>query len=385
LSPPSKFVQFALAPGDAPSIGPKDAKVTILHYFDYQCPFCTRAIPALEEVAKTYSDSVRIVYKMHPLSIHPNAAPAAEAALAAAAQGKFYEMHRKLFDSQRELTRDRFLAIAKEIGLDVAKFTKDLDAHTHAAAIQKDVNEAEAIGATATPASFINGRYLSGAKPFANFKELIDEELGWAKAGNRPEFKTGKNVSEASAKKAAPAGPDPNKVYEIAAGDAPSRGPANAKVTILHYFDYQCPFCVRLSPTIDQILTNYPADVRVVYKMHPLAMHKEAMPAAEAALAANAQGKFGPMHEKLYANSRSLSRDKYVELATEIGLDVKKFTSDLDARTYKPKIDAETAEVMKTGATGTPATFVNGRFLSGAQAYDAFKKVVDEEIAKATK
>jgi len=239
LSPPSKFVRFALTPGDSPSIGPKDAKVTLLHYFDYQCPFCTKVGPALDQIAKDYTDSVRIVFKMHPLSMHPNAMPAAEAAMAAAAQGKFLEMHRKLFENQQKLTRETFLSLAQEIGLDVGRFTKDLDAHTYQAAIQKDVKEAEDIGASGTPASFINGRYLSGAKPFAAFKDIIDEELGWAKAGNRPEFKIAKNVSEASAKPAAAAGPDPKKVYEIAAGDAPSKGPASAKVTILYYLDYQ--------------------------------------------------------------------------------------------------------------------------------------------------
>ena len=176
---------------------------------------------------------------MHPLPMHQNAMPAAEAAMAAAAQGKFLEMHRKLFENQQQLTREKFLSLATELGLDVDRFTKDLDSHTYAAAIQKDAKEAEDIGASGTPASFVNGRFLNGAKPYASFKELIDEELAWAKAGNRPEFKTAKNVSEASAKPAAAAGPDPNKVYDIAAGDAPSRGPDKAKVTILHYYDYQ--------------------------------------------------------------------------------------------------------------------------------------------------
>jgi protein-disulfide isomerase len=176
---------------------------------------------------------------MHALAMHPNGMPAAEAAMAAAAQGKFLEMHKKLFENQQQLSREKYLSLAKEIGLDVDKFTKDIDGHTYTAAIQKEVKEAEDIGANGTPAFFINGRYLSGAKPYGAFKDIIDEELGWAKAGNRPEFKMAKNVSEAAAKPAGSAGPDPNKVYDIAVGDAPVRGPAKAKVTILHYLDYQ--------------------------------------------------------------------------------------------------------------------------------------------------
>jgi len=142
---------------------------------------------------------------------------------------------------------------------------------------------------------------------------------------------------------------------------------------------------VRVGPTLDKILADYPNDVRMVYKMHPLPMHKNAMSAAEAAMAANAQGKFTAMNEKLLANSTALSRDKYLQIAAEIGLDVKRFTDDLDTNAFKKSIEAQTAEAMKVGATGTPASFVNGRFLSGAQPYEAFKKLIDEELAKATK
>jgi protein-disulfide isomerase len=142
---------------------------------------------------------------------------------------------------------------------------------------------------------------------------------------------------------------------------------------------------VRVGPTLDKIVADYPKDVRMVYKMHPLPMHPNAMPAAEAAMAANAQGKFAAMHEKLTANSAALSRDKYLQFAAEIGLDLERFTNDIDTRAYKKAIDAQTEEAMKVGATGTPASFVNGRYLSGAQPYESFKKLIDEEIAKATK
>jgi protein-disulfide isomerase len=384
LSPPTKYVQFALKPGNSPSVGPANAKVTILHYFDYQCPFCARIVPTLDQIMKEYPEDVRIVYKMHPLSMHPNAGPAAEAAMAAAAQGKFMEMDKKLFENQQKLTRENFIAYAKEIGLDVDKFTKDIDSNAYAADIAAQSKEVEDIGSTGTPATFVNGRYVSGAKPFAYFKDIIDEEIGWAKSGKRPEFKIGKNVSETQVKSAS-TGPDPNKVYDLTAGKAPFSGPKDAKVTVLHYFDYQCPFCVRVAPTLDQLMAAYPKDVRVVYKMHPLPMHQNAMIAAQAAMAANAQGKFHEMSAKLLANSTSLSRDKILSIAQEIGLDVKKFTSDLDSNAFKADIEADTKEVMAVGATGTPASFVNGRFVNGAAPLDNFKKIVDEELAKLTK
>ena len=142
---------------------------------------------------------------------------------------------------------------------------------------------------------------------------------------------------------------------------------------------------MRVGPTLEKILNDYPADVRVVYKMHPLPMHKNAMSAAQAAMAANAQGKFAAMNDKLLANSSALSRDKYLEIAAEIGLDIKRFTNDIDTNAYKKSIDEQAAEAMKVGASGTPASFVNGRFLSGAQPYEAFKKIIDEELAKTKK
>ena len=187
-----------------------------------------------------YPKDVRVVFKMHALPMHQNAEIAARAALAADAQGKFLAMHRKLLANFQKLSRENILLWAKELELDTARFTKDMDAETTGARIKADSKEAEDIGASGTPATFINGRYLSGAKPFAAFKDVIDEEVGWAKAGKRPEFKIGKNVSEAAAPRpAAPPGPDPNKVYDVKAGNAPSLGPPTAKVTLLHYLDYQ--------------------------------------------------------------------------------------------------------------------------------------------------
>jgi protein-disulfide isomerase len=139
---------------------------------------------------------------------------------------------------------------------------------------------------------------------------------------------------------------------------------------------------VRVGPTLEQLLKEYPDDVRIVYKQHPLPMHSQAMIASEAAMAANSQGKFVEMHNKLMENSRQLSRDKILETAKGLGLDMDRFTKDLDTRAHKPAIDAMTKEAMDVGATGTPASFVNGRYLVGAQPYESFKKLVDEALGK---
>ena len=181
FQPPSKFVQFALEAGDSPSIGPKDAKVTVLHYIDYQCPYCSRVAPTMAQLGEAYPKDVRVVIKMHPLSFHQNAQIAAEAAMAAHAQGKFFEMHSKLFENMAALSPEKVTAIAQEVGLDMERFKKDMDAHTYKAEIEAEVKAVQGIGSNSTPTTFVNGRALVGAQPLASFQRLVDDAKAKAK------------------------------------------------------------------------------------------------------------------------------------------------------------------------------------------------------------
>ena len=124
-----------------------------------------------------YGDKVRIVWKHNPLSFHQNAMPAALASMAAYEQGKFWEYHDKVFANQQKMTRPDLLRYAGELGLDVKRFEQALNAAKSKPAIDADAAEAKSLGATGTPAFFINGRYLSGAKPFDEFAEVINGEL----------------------------------------------------------------------------------------------------------------------------------------------------------------------------------------------------------------
>lgn len=184
---------------------------------------------------------MKIVYKQHALPSHPQSNLAAQAALAAHAQGKYFEMQEKIFSNMRTLSRPKLEELAGEIGLDMDRFRADLDSGTYKPILEQQSREVVSIGATGTPANFINGRYLRGAQPYEKFKEIIDEELQWAENGSRPEFTIGKNVREVLPTRPVQRrrGPDPSKVYNIPAGDAPYQGRPDARVTILHYTDYQ--------------------------------------------------------------------------------------------------------------------------------------------------
>jgi protein-disulfide isomerase len=182
---------------------------------------------------------------------------------------------------------------------------------------------------------------------------------------------------------AKPNAPDPNKVHDIKIGNSYSKGPANAAVTIVEWSDFQCPFCNRVNPTMKELQAAYGDDLRIAFKHNALPMHDRAKPAAIAAEAAGKQGKFWEMHDLMFANAKELTDENFVKWAGEIGLDVAIFAKDLEDPALAKKVDAHQKQGMGLGARGTPAFFVNGRYLSGAQPFDKFKALIDEEIEEA--
>ncbi|MCA9654157.1 MAG: thioredoxin domain-containing protein [Myxococcales bacterium] len=179
--------------------------------------------------------------------------------------------------------------------------------------------------------------------------------------------------------------PDPTATYKVPVGDAHTKGSDEALVTIVEWSDFQCPYCSRVTPTIKQIAEQYGDEVRVAFKHNPLGFHPRAKPAALAAEAAGKQGKFWEMHDKLFENQKDLTDENFVAWAGELGLDVEQFKKDLADPSLAKKVDGQQAQGMTVGARGTPAFFINGRFLSGAQPLENFKKLIDEEKAKAEK
>ncbi len=384
-----------------PSKGPKDALVTIVEFSEFQCPFCSRVLPTTKQVVDTYGDKVRIVWRNNPLSFHNNAAPAAAVAMEAYAQGgndKFWEVHDTLFANQKALGRPELEGYAEKAGLDSAKVKKALDEGTHKKAIDADQAMATELGARGTPYFFVNGRQLRGAQPFAAFQKVIDEELATAetllKQGVKKEqiyatvTKSGLTKAAAPKPQAPKAGqPDPKAVYKVPLkGNEPQKGPNDALVTIVEISDFECPFCGRVEPTIKQVQDKYGKDVRVVWMNNPLPFHKNAKGAANAALEAHAQKGdkgFWAMHNKMFANQKALTTDNLAKWAKEQGLNVSKFKKALADDKYGKTIQEQQALASSLGARGTPAFFINGRNLRGAQPLAAFTTVIDEEMTKA--
>jgi protein-disulfide isomerase len=180
---------------------------------------------------------------------------------------------------------------------------------------------------------------------------------------------------------AAPSAPAaPEGKQDIKLGDAPVKGPSGAKVTMVAFSDFQCPFCSRAVPVMKQIEDQYQGKIRIAFKQMPLPFHDKAHLAAEAALAANEQGKFWQYHDKLFANQQALERASLEKYAEELGLNMSKFKAALDSGKFKDKVDSDAKEGAAVGATGTPTFFINGTKVVGAQPFDAFKTVIDTEL-----
>ncbi|MCP3103345.1 thioredoxin domain-containing protein [Myxococcus sp. K15C18031901] len=387
---PAPSVRKIDVPAESPSFGPTTAKVTIVEWSDFECPYCSRAVPVLKQIKETYAKDVRVVFRHQPLPFHGSAKLAAEASEAAHEQGRFWEMHDKLFANQKALDRASLEKYAAELNLNVAKFKGALDSGKFKAKVEADSAAGSAVGANGTPTFFINGRELVGAQPFDSFKRVIDEEIAKADkllaGGTKAEELYAKINAEnvANAPAPAPAGaPAEPPVQKVEVGNAPVKGAANAPVTIVAFSDFECPFCGRVVPTLKQIEEQYQGKVKVAFKNQPLPMHANAKAAAAAALAAHEQGKFWEMHDKLFANQRALDRASLEKYAQELGLNSEKFKSALDSGKYAQQIEADSAEGSRLGANGTPTFFINGRTLVGAQPFDSFKRVIDEELKKA--
>jgi protein-disulfide isomerase len=165
------------AEGEDPFFGPADAPVTIIEYSDFQCPFCARAVPVLDQIKATYGDSVKFVFKDFPLGFHEFAQKAAEAGQCANDQGKFWELHDTMFANQGRIDVGSIKGYAANIGLNTEQFNACLDSGKYASEVQQDFNEGKVAGVSGTPTFFINGKKIVGAQPFSAFEQIIEQEL----------------------------------------------------------------------------------------------------------------------------------------------------------------------------------------------------------------
>ncbi|MGZ3449544.1 MAG: DsbA family protein [Polyangiales bacterium] len=384
---------------DDPAMGAKNAPVTVVIFSDYQCPFCSRVEPTLKQLKDSYGDKVRFVWKDLPLDFHKNALPAATAArVAFLAKGHeaFWKVHDKMFQNQQQLSDENYAKWLAEVGVDKAQFDKlKGQAETQ---VKANADLAKTLGIQGTPNFLIDGEPLTGAQPVDKFKTVIDAHLKKAqelKGKGTPDAELYAALVNTYFKQAPTKGndedekepPEDTSVWAVNIGHSPVKGPKDARATIVVFSDFQCPFCKRIEPTFAQIEKEYGNKVRFVWKNQPLTFHNRAPATANAAWEVykqkGAEG-FWKMHDALFASQPKLE-DADIEAAAKTipGVDVAKVMDAVKTLKWKDEIGQDVAQAEDLKVQGTPHSFVNGRVVNGAVPFEKFKKVIDEEIAKA--
>ncbi|HFQ92456.1 MAG TPA: thioredoxin, partial [Anaerolineae bacterium] len=379
-----------------------NAAVTIVEYTDYQCPFCNRhAQETMPQLIENMVDTGRVYYviKDFPLDqLHPEARAAALAARCAGEQEAYLEMHDAIFASQANWSGQGdagatayFSDLAADLDLDTAVYDDCVTSSNHPDNVQANLEEGSVLGVTGTPAFFINGYLVSGAQPYDVFEYVIElgENDGIA------------NAIEAQARQAyqayleqqnqpPPQPPTPAGPVDIPTDEAHSIGDPDAPVTLIEYTDYQCPFCGRhFQQTFPLIQEQYidTGQVRYVFKDFPLTrIHPQAVAAANAARCAGEQGAYLEFHNKLFDNQDAWNNGQaetiFIGYAAELGLDKVAFGQCVQENRYEEAIIADLNEGIDVGVSGTPAFFINGRFLSGAQPFEAFVSYIEAELGQ---
>ncbi len=372
--------------GAAPASGPADAPITIVSWSDHACGFCYRVQPTLATLDALYPGMIRWVHRTLPLD--EDQTVTAEAALAAAAQGAFVPMSDRLYAVAGRVDRAGVELIARELGLDMVRFRADLDTHAYRPQIQADEEDARKLGLTGTPAFFINGRPIHGNQPLKVFVDTIDEELVRARTtsgGYDALVATGKPAADMPGGTEHPEFTlDASATYRMGLGlPGHQLGPDTALVTVVVWSDFQCPFCARSAPVLQQLRSKFGDEVRIVFRHLAMTSHRKAQLAAEAAIAAAEQGKFWAFHDRVFAQFGSLDRADLEAFAKDAGLDMARFTVALDDRRYHELVVTEGATALATGVDGTPTMFVNGQPVVGSRDIATMERIVQAHLDRA--
>ena len=376
---------YKVPTGSAPATGPADAPITVVAWSDFACGSCYKAQFTLDALERLYPGQLRWVHRTLPLD--DEFTLTAEAALAAAEQGKLRPMSERIYAVGGRLDRAGVELVARELQLDMLRFRAALDTGAHRAQIEADVADALALGVSGTPTFFINGRAVHGNQPLAVFAKVVDEELARA-AKQGPTYDAlvaaGSPRADVITPERASLELDTAQTYRVGLGlPGHQLGPDRALVTIVAWGDFQCPYCAKLATSLRAVRAKYRDDIRIVYRHLALRFHADAGLAAEASVAAAEQGKFWAFHDRLFDHFGSLSRRDLEDHASAVGLDLARFRAALDDRRYRDVVAAETASAQALGVDGTPTMFINGKPIVGSRDITALEQLVDTHLAQA--
>ncbi len=384
-------------PAFAPLWGPHDAPITVIFFGDLECPFSARFHETLEALKKEFDGKIRVAFAHLPLKLHPHAVTAAKATIAAGRQEKFWEFLSRLFTDQplwkkEDASFDQSLdALAQELGIDAARFRKDMEDPRTMEVIHRDLALADILGVRGTPGVFINGRYASGAFPLESFQVAIREELERAKPFIEKGLSGDALYAElikggrASLADDHPPSEDPAMIYRIRLSNhEPTLGKKDAPVVIVEFSDFQCAPCAAAAAAADAIGKEHGDRVRIVYKHFPLFQHAQSEEAARFALAVkrlSGDDKYRIARRRLFdAQSEwGTSTDTnalFERYAKDMGLDWGRIHAEMASAALTEHLAEDRAEAAKNGIRSVPVFFVNGKKLSGPRITEQLKALV---------
>jgi len=329
------------------------AQVEIVVFSDFQCPFCAMFAQAFRELQTKGVDGIKttFTFKNFPLRIHPKAPLAHRAALAAAEQGKFWDMHDLLFANQQRAQRDDLIGFAKQLGLDMPRFLSDLESERITRVIDADMAEGEKRRINGTPTFYINGQEYVGTKSLAQLKQLVSGEHRRARA-----------------------------LAEIT-DDLISKGPAGAGVTIELFADLQSPVSRPAVAVVAEVMKRFPSAVRLQFRNFPLAFHPQAALAHEAAMTAAREGRFWDFASYVLDHQDALREQDLIALAGRLGLDAPAFAEAIRDHRYAPRVEADVRAGFDKGIRGSPVIFVNSRRIDGVPSLQTLIEYVEAALA----
>ena len=278
-------------------------------------------------------------------------------------QNKFYEMKKKAI----EQIADDYLAEQEAKKLNISK----------EAYIKQEIDDKAPPPSEAEVKKFYDDRKEQIHRPYDEIKDQISNFLRRQTLAKRRQEIFGKLESQAGLKILL----QPPRL-QVATGGSAATGPKGAPVTIVEFSDFQCPYCRRAEDSLTAVRKEYGNKVRTIYRDYPLPIHDHALKAAEAARCAEEQGKFWPYHDALFADQTKLDDAGLKATAAKLKLKTKQFDSCLDSGKYADAVKKDQAYGASLGVHGTPAFFINGRFLDGAQPAQAFEEVINDELAR---
>jgi protein-disulfide isomerase len=395
---PAAVHHVPVAAGD-PSRGPEDAPLTAVVFADFGCPFSARLAQALGALSAKLGDRFRLVFRHNPSPSRPGAELAAEAAVEAKDQGRFWELHDLLFASGGIPEREGLIDLGRRAGLDPQRLEAALLDRRHGARVAADRALAAAFELHDTPSLFLNGKLRQGSLSFDQLLVLARDALAEAGALPRAAADAGTAATPyehlTAGGAAGPVWLEPgadaarselvtdgtHRVHEIdLPADTPFLGAASAPVTVVEFGDYQCGWCARSHETLVALERRYRGRVRVAFLHFPLAGHEHARIAAEAAVEAAIQGRFWQFHARLIANRDALDPERLVEHGRAAGLDAASLAAAIADRRHRERVDADRRLGRALGIAGTPAFFVNGRKATSSRLEEELPRLVDHVL-----